>query len=573
MKLRTHLFIVIMFLLTVCSYAGTLPTYDVMELPPNIIYPAGYIAFNNNRQLLTDSFMYENGVVFSFLKLPIADFRASDINDIGQIIGVANRKSYILYNGELTQLDVPDGAGSSPRAINNNGQVVGVYSTPDEVFHAALWENGTVKDLGVPGSIYCVASDINDKGQIIGYYTTGTKWQPTNNLYLYEKGEIYELGVDGTLCDINEAGQILIIENTGKRRVVIWDNGEIIDTGIRNPIRNTGTIGEQGQVFIDYSLWTRESGIVEISALIPDLIPDEGVTDVRFYCMNSKNEMICKVYTTSILVPSNRQMVMPPLLSYEPGFYSRPIEVEVTCATENAVIHYTTNGSDPTETDPIIESGDTILVDKDTIIKAKAWRSDCVPSSVRYSEYFIREKKFKGLAMVSIPAIPHSNDPKLAVSFLNNYWYTYNPVTKSYIGYPDQQSWLYAPFYETRGFWAKFDKETPVPEGEYMLTETRYIGLKPGWNMIGQPYVSAFKWDPSKINISGKGKLNEAADYVYPYVWGWKQSVVNPYTGSYYRVGDPSVYPDATDIMAPFEGYWIKAKKECVLYFNLPGEK
>ncbi|MHB1001784.1 MAG: chitobiase/beta-hexosaminidase C-terminal domain-containing protein [Armatimonadota bacterium] len=588
MKHRTHLFIVFMFLLTVCSYAATLPTYDVVELPLDnqVEYHYFPYAINNNRQIVgTDlygrrAFLYENGEI-KYLDGIVGNYSdGADINEIGQITGRAVGYGWILYNGELTRLNNQDGYMFTPLEINNKGQIAGYFYTPDEKRHAVLWENGVVKDLGAPEGSSSTAFDINDKGQIVGFYTTEVDGKEISRVFLYENGNMHDLNIEGVSYDINESGQFFINKETlDGHKTIIWDNGEIIDTDIQNAY----AIGENGQVISLYGdIWTKESGTVSIY----DLIPEQYRNKFRiFNCINAKGEMIFEINDEedkiihALLVPSTQQAVIPPLFSYKSSLYSKPIQVKITCATENAVIHYTTNGVDPTEADPTVVSGGTVLIDKDTVLKAKAWRSDCKASSVRQSEYLIRQKTWKGLAMVSVPTTPTSEDPKLAVGFSNNYWYAYNPSAKVYTGYPDQYTWFdlsvdnYLGDY-IRGFWAKFNTETPVPEGKYDKRNRYYVAidLKPGWNMIGQPFISAFKWDTTRIDVSANNMgfaLKNAGEYVQPFIWGWKQSVVNPNTGTYYRVGDPSVYPDAVDTMEPFEGYWIKAKKECTL--QLPG--
>jgi uncharacterized repeat protein (TIGR01451 family) len=60
--------------------------------------------------------------------------------------------------------------------------------------------------------------------------------------------------------------------------------------------------------------------------------------------------------------------------------FSGPVTVRILCATPGAVIHYTIDGSVPTESDPAIASGGTIVVMKSTTLKAKAWRSGWITS-------------------------------------------------------------------------------------------------------------------------------------------------------------------------------------------------
>jgi sugar lactone lactonase YvrE len=59
----------------------------------------------------------------------------------------------------------------------------------------------------------------------------------------------------------------------------------------------------------------------------------------------------------------------------------------VTCLTTNAEIHYTTNGLDPTISDPIIASGASLLVTSGFTNKAWAFRSDLSPSAVARAVY------------------------------------------------------------------------------------------------------------------------------------------------------------------------------------------
>ena len=52
-------------------------------------------------------------------------------------------------------------------------------------------------------------------------------------------------------------------------------------------------------------------------------------------------------------------------------------------------VHYTTNGNDPTESDPLINSGSSITVDHTMTLKAKAWKSGWAASSVKSAVFNI----------------------------------------------------------------------------------------------------------------------------------------------------------------------------------------
>ena len=83
-------------------------------------------------------------------------------------------------------------------------------------------------------------------------------------------------------------------------------------------------------------------------------------------------------------------VVATPVFTPDGGFYSSEQEVAITCATNGATIHYTTNGLDPTESDPTVESGGSVLVsvEPSTTLKARAWKTDFEPSNVKEALYF-----------------------------------------------------------------------------------------------------------------------------------------------------------------------------------------
>jgi hypothetical protein len=88
-------------------------------------------------------------------------------------------------------------------------------------------------------------------------------------------------------------------------------------------------------------------------------------------------------------------VVSAPLATQAPAFnpsyamISGPKAVKITCATEGATIRYTTDGTEPNETNgEIITSSNSVTVNIGTTLKAKAWAQNKIPSvttSVTYT--------------------------------------------------------------------------------------------------------------------------------------------------------------------------------------------
>jgi hypothetical protein len=77
--------------------------------------------------------------------------------------------------------------------------------------------------------------------------------------------------------------------------------------------------------------------------------------------------------------------VVAPVFDPPGGNQSGTINVKITSATAGATIRYTLDGNDPTESSTVYSNA--IMVDKQTTIKAKAWKDGMDPSSVSTAVY------------------------------------------------------------------------------------------------------------------------------------------------------------------------------------------
>jgi probable HAF family extracellular repeat protein len=98
------------------------------------------------------------------------------INDAGQVVGdslIASDSEYhaFLRSAASGLVDLGTlGGDSNANALNNRGEVVGIYYTSDGDMHAYSWSREhKMIDLGTLGGSFSRADALNDRGQIVGY--------------------------------------------------------------------------------------------------------------------------------------------------------------------------------------------------------------------------------------------------------------------------------------------------------------------------------------------------------------------------------------------------------------------
>jgi hypothetical protein len=183
---------------------------------------------------------------------------------------------------------------------------------------------------------------------------------------------------------------------------------------------------------------------------------------------------------------------------------------------------------------------------------------------------------WEGTMMVSIPIIPDEPDPKAAVGFDGNGWCIFRPTQNNYVVYendPEQLTW-FVPAASTpgRGFWAWFSDTVRTPLGSIpRQDQPATIHLYPGWNIIGNPFVSPVQWDVKQIGVRGVGgsqkTLQNSRNVVDDFAYGWRHSGG---VGTYYIVYDSRLWPGVDDALTPWMAYWIRAYRECDLVIPAP---
>ena len=99
------------------------------------------------------------------------------------------------------------------------------------------------------------------------------------------------------------------------------------------------------------------------------------------------SEISSAVYTITGTLPS-------PVFSLPGGLYAQPPAVSITCEIPGATIHYTTDGSIPTQDSPILAEGETVEIPHftiDKVITAKAFKPDWIESAASSETYSVLE--------------------------------------------------------------------------------------------------------------------------------------------------------------------------------------
>jgi uncharacterized membrane protein len=117
----------------------------------------------------------------------------------------------VWERGRITTLDVPGGAVTSVFAINDRGQIAGVFGdgiNPPRGF--LLNRDGRLTAFN-PGSVFTIAAGVNNRGQVVGYFSSDPTGATVSG-FQAARGTVKIVnrpGFDGTaLFDINNRGQI-----------------------------------------------------------------------------------------------------------------------------------------------------------------------------------------------------------------------------------------------------------------------------------------------------------------------------------------------------------------------------
>jgi alpha-tubulin suppressor-like RCC1 family protein len=90
------------------------------------------------------------------------------------------------------------------------------------------------------------------------------------------------------------------------------------------------------------------------------------------------------------------EQVARPVFAPDGGTYPTGQNVAISGTTPDAVIHYTVDGSEPTESSPVVASGGSVSIESTKVLRARAFRNGMAASKTKSASYQISSKVVAG---------------------------------------------------------------------------------------------------------------------------------------------------------------------------------
>ena len=159
-------------------------------------------------------------LTFNFQTIEVSgaqDTKIFGVNNAGAMVGLyidsgGVQHGLLLVDGEVTNVDDPNGINSECFAINNSGAIVGSYQDSFGTYYGFLYQNGAFTYIGPPGGTEPQATGINDAGDIVGVYCVTSCTAHNQHGFLLQGSNYTQL--DAPKADytwaygINNSGQI-----------------------------------------------------------------------------------------------------------------------------------------------------------------------------------------------------------------------------------------------------------------------------------------------------------------------------------------------------------------------------
>ncbi len=218
--------------------------------------------------------IWRHGVLSDLGTFGGSDSQAVDVNDRGQVVGVAGnaipdeyagglgpcitwfgcntvatqQRAFLWEGGKLQDLGTLGGNDAIAYLVNQQGQVVGVSFTNTTANETTglptqdpfFWEHGKMVDLGSLGGTYGAARWLNDMGQVVGY--SDLNGDESNHGFFWERGMLTDLltlgGPNSEAVWINDGGDVVGGSQLSDGQTIhgfLWRQG-------RGPMKDLGTV-------------------------------------------------------------------------------------------------------------------------------------------------------------------------------------------------------------------------------------------------------------------------------------------------------------------------------------------
>jgi hypothetical protein len=355
---------------TLADWGGHFVLTGDIDLKGVTLTPVGYegVPFTGSfsgsgfviRNVLLLSPIFDNVGLFGYLG-PTGQLRSITVDNL-RIIGAHNVGGLCGWNS----------------GILDDCRVSGVVMGMGEVGGLCGWNVGIISRCFAAGS---VAGESSSVGGLCGWTTFGS----IRDCYASSSVEGYDH--IGGLCGYSNKGEVMRCFATGDVRGTANVGGLFgrVDFTTTNPIsgcfwdtQSTGQNNATGFGPLDGATGKTTAEMKTLATF----------TDAGWDFSDTDGDAA----DWQMPADSYPRLIWETILSFSPdhGVYWGTQNVTIRSSAPAATIHYTIDGDEPTQNDPVIASGSILPISQSLTLKAKAWHDGSVPSETKTAAYTIK---------------------------------------------------------------------------------------------------------------------------------------------------------------------------------------